>query len=180
MKHGKKLITLSVLLIICFSSRIFATGCGIQAGTEPGFLINEDSVKFEHIIENITGTIRFSRIPMTMGFGFLAGKESSDLSFGLSAFADYYPVDIQLKNTWNFFSGFGASGSVLTSDFENYTLSAGARFFAGTNYLLDDNFLELYVQQNIVPTYIRSIGQSDSKSAFMLCFPLEAGIRMHF
>ena len=89
-------------------------------------------------------------------------------------------IDIQIVNTWSLYSGFGASAKFLTDDFKDWSLAAGARFFAGVNTLFYDGYLELYAQQNIVPTYLKKLGQGDSDASFMLCLPFEAGLRMHF
>ena len=84
-----------------------------------------------------------------------------------SAFADYRTIDIQLVNTWSLYSGFGASAKFLTDDFKDWSLAAGARFFAGVNTLFYDGYLELYAQQNFVPTYLKSLDQADRPAAFM-------------
>ena len=181
MNHKIKNLLTAALFTLCLSSKIFATGAGIQAGGNPGLLINENNIKVDKISASLVGTMRFASIPMAVGFGFEAGKFLSDFSYGFTGFADYYAVDLQLKNTWNLYSGFGATGSLLTSNFKDWTASAGARFFIGTNLLFWDNYLELYAQQNIVPTYVRPLkADKELKGSFMLNLPLEAGVRMHF
>ena len=180
MNHTKKLFALTSFFIICFCSKLFATGAGVQIGGNPGLYINDNSVKPDYFSGTLTGTLRFSRIPMSVGFGFEAGKSFSDFAYGLSGFADYYLIDVQLKNTWNFYSGLGIEGNLLTPDFKDWSASAGARLFVGMNWLFYDNYLEFYAQQNIVPGWIKSLSQSDSKGAFILKLPLEAGIRFHF
>lgn len=172
MKHSKKIVIL-LLFLLCTDSFLFATGAGIQMGTNPGLLINQDSVNLEKFDVTVTGTLRFSRIPAALGFGLETDFSSSDFYYGFSGFADYYALDIQLKNTWNLLSGFGLSGSLLTSDFNDFAAAVGARFFIGMNWLFWDNYLEYYVQQNIVPTIT-------SKNNFFICLPFETGIRMHF
>ena len=159
MKHIFKTTLITVSILFLFTSKIFATGAGIQAGLIPGLFINETSSSVKNLTGNITGTIRMSKFPVV---------------------ADYWAVDLQIKNTWSFYSGFGFSGKLLTSDFKKWNFAAGARFFAGTNYTFYDNFLELYAQQNIVPTYIKSLTSSGNDGMFMFCFPFEAGLRMHF
>ena len=172
MMYSKK-ITIISLLLLCSAPLLFATGAGVQFGANPGLLINQDTAKLEKFSATATGTLRFSRLPLALGCGFEAGLSSSDFAYGLSGFADYYALDIQLKNTWNLVSGFGLSGSLLTSDFKDFDAAAGARFFLGMNWLFWDNYLEYYVQQNVVPTIT-------SKKDFLICLPFETGIRMHF
>ena len=168
----KTKITALLFTGLILSARLFATGAGIQAGGNPGLSLNEKDIKLEKFTGTLCGTMRFSRVPVAVGFGFEAGKLFSDFSYGFSGFADYYAIDVQLKNTWNLYSGFGASASLLSSDFKNWNPAFGARFFIGTNWLFWDNYLEVYAQQNIIPTYC--------KKSFMLNLPLEAGVRMHF
>lgn len=180
MQHTKKIATVTALFILFISTKLFAIGAGIQAGIYPGLFINENSVKVEQFTGRILGTIRLSRIPMTAGFGLEAGKASSDFAYGFTGFADYYALDLQIKNTWNLYSGFGAEVSFLSTDFKDWGMTAGARFFAGMNWLFWDNYLELYVQQNMVPTWAKNLSASDSKAGFMLALPLDAGIRFHF
>ena len=179
MQH-KKIITLTLLLFILITS-LFATGAGIQVGGNSGLFINEENVKLEKCSGTLNGTMRFSRIPVAAGLGFEAGKFFDEFSYGLTGYADYYVLDLQLENNWNLYSGFGMSCSLLTSDFNNWTAGLGARFFLGMNWLFYDNYLEIFAQQNIVPEWIRPLKSSDNvKAAFMLGLPLEAGIRMHF
>lgn len=180
MKHSKKIISLTILFIFCIATKVFATGAGIQVSGTPALLINEEGVKFEQFTGRLIGTIKSGRIPMAAGFGFEAGKSGSEFAYGFTGFADYYAIELQLKNTWNFYSGFGAEGTLLTSDFHNWGLKAGARFFAGMNWLFWDNYLEVYIQQNVVPTYAKNLSASGSKGAFMLGLPFDAGIRFHF
>lgn len=178
MKHFIKSFS-AALLFILFTSKAFATGAGVQSGAVPGIIINQESAKLENFTGSLTGNMKFSKIPVVIGAGFEAGKLYSDFDFGLSAFADYWFLDLQLINTWSFYSGFGASGKLLTADFKDWNLEAGARFFAGMNYLFWDGYLEIYAQQTIVPTYICNLRKPYSGS-FMLCLPVEAGVRMHF
>ena len=180
MKHFLKAFLTASLCIFIFSAKVYSLGAGIQLGAVPGILINQDDIKFEELTANITGTFKLERLPVTAGTGLEFGKLYSDFNYGFSAFADYRAIDIQIVNTWSLYSGFGASAKFLTDDFKDWSLAAGARFFAGVNTLFYDGYLELYAQQNIVPTYLKSLNQADSSAVFMLCLPLEAGIRMHF
>ena len=180
MKSLLKVFLTSCLLILILPAKAYSLGAGIQFGTVPGILFNQDDIKLEELTANITGTFKMERLPITAGTGLELGKLYSAFNFGLSAFADYRAIDIQLVNTWSLYSGFGASAKLLTDDFEDWNLAAGARFFAGVNTLFYDGYLELYAQQNVVPTYLKNLGRSDGNAAFMLCLPFEAGLRMHF
>ena len=171
MSYTKKITCLSAVFILLISG-LFATGAGVQVGGNPGIFINEENAKLEKFSGSITGTMRLSRLPLAFGFGFEAGSYFSDFEFGFKGFADYYAIDFQLHNTWNLVSGFGAQASLITADFSDWTFFAGPRFFIGVNRLFYDNYLEVYAQQNIAPSF--------SKETFFLDLPLEAGIRMHF
>ena len=180
MLYTKKITSLAAVLVM-LTSGLFATGAGVQAGGNPGLFINEENVKPEKFSGTLTGTMRFSRLPVAAGLGFEAGKFFDDFSYGLTGYADYYAIDQQLYNTWNLYSGFGAGCSLLTSNFKDWTAGLGVRFFIGVNRLFYDNYLEVFAQQNIIPQYIRPLKSGDDiKGAFMLNLPLEAGIRMHF
>ncbi len=182
MKFSKKIIVSGLFFILSLSSKIFATGAGVQLSAKPSLLVNEKGVDFEQFTGRLIGTVKLSRIPMAAGFGFEAGKSGSAFAYGFTGFADYYAVDLQLKNTWNFYSGFGAEGSLLTSDFNKWGMAAGARFFIGMNWLFWDNYLEFYIQQNAIPAYTRSLSSSSSgsKGTFIFSFPFESGLRFHF
>lgn len=180
MNRSKKIITVSALFILIVTTKLFATGAGIQLTGTPGFFINEENVKPEQFTGRIIGTVRLNRIPLSAGFGFEAGKAFSDFAYGFTGFADYYAIDLQLKNTWNLYSGFGAEASLLTTNFKNWGMTAGARFFAGMNWLFWDNYLEFYIQQNVVPTFTKNLNNSTSKAGFTLSLPLDCGIRFHF
>ena len=166
---SKRKTTALIFSIALFISSAFATGAGVQAGLKPGVLINQNGKEFNSFTGTLTGSLRFSRIPLVVGAGFEAGK----YGYGLMAFADYWIVDVQVKNTCNFYSGFGFCADVLTKNFNAFTYSAGTRFFAGMNWLFYDNYLEVFAQQNLVPTY-------KSTNDFIIALPFEAGIRMHF
>lgn len=172
MKRIIKILSIALFILLCFSTKIFALGAGAQIGGIPGLLINQDDISLENITANITGTFKMERVPLIIGSGLEFGKIYSDSEYGFSLFADYRTIDVQLINTWSFYSGFGASLKFLTRDFSDWSIAAGARFFAGMNWLFYDGFLELYVQQNVVPTYLNN--------DFILCLPLETGVRMHF
>ena len=180
MKRTIKIAGIALLLLFCFTTKIFALGAGAQIGCIPGLLINQDDISLENMTANITGTFKMERVPLTIGSGLEFGKIYSDSGYGFSLFADYRTIDVQLINTWNFFSGFGASIKFLTSDFSDWNIAAGARFFAGMNWLFYDGYMEIYLQQNLVPTYIKNLSQSETEPDFMLCLPFEAGIRLHF
>lgn len=166
---SKRKITALIFTFALFISGAFATGAGVQAGFKPGVLFNQNDKFLSSFSGTLSGSLRLSRIPLVVGAGFEAGQDG----YGLMAFADYWVADIQIKNTWNFYSGFGFCGDVLTNNFKNFSFSAGTRFFFGFNWLFYDNYLEVFAQQNVVPTY-------KSSNEFVVAFPFEAGIRMHF
>ena len=166
---SRKKTTALIFTFILFFSNVFAIGAGVQAGLQPKFRLNQDGQNLSSFSGTLTGSLRFSRLPLVVGAGFEAGKDG----YGLMAFADYWVADVQLINTCNFYSGFGLCGDLLTPNFKSFSYSVGARFFAGLNWLFYDNALEVFAQMNLVPTY-------KSNKDFLLALPFEAGIRMHF
>ena len=158
-----------IVTLFLFITKAFATGAGVQVGLRPGILLNENGKDASYFSGTVTGTLRFSRIPLVVGGGFEAGKDG----YGLMAFADYWYVDVQLKNTCNFYSGFGLSVDLISKNFKNFTYSAGTRFFVGLNWLFYDSAMEFFTQMNLVPTV-------KSNKDFILAIPFETGIRMHF
>ena len=49
MNHYKKITAVTALLILCLTTKIFATGAGVQLSGNPGLFINEESVKLEKL-----------------------------------------------------------------------------------------------------------------------------------
>ncbi|MBP5520769.1 MAG: hypothetical protein J6X84_09380 [Treponema sp.] len=180
MKFHTKTICTFFVVIFVFISKGFSTGAGIQAGIVPGVLINKDEVPSHKLTTVLTGTIKSGRLPLVVGFGFEAGQTLTDFSYGIKGFCDYWLIENQLQNTWNFFSGLGFSGSIQTYDFQDFNFEVSARAFVGMNWLFYDHFLEFYVQQNIAPTYIKSTNDLVQKNNYLINFPFEAGLRMHY
>ncbi len=180
MNHHKKIAAISALFLLCLTTKIFATATGVQIGGNPGLYITDTNIELERLTGKFLGTAKAGRLPLTTGFGFEFGKNANEFSYGITGFADYYVIDIQLENTWNLFSGFGVEGNLLTKTLYDWTASMGARFFIGMNWIFYDNYIELYFQQNIVPTYVKELNEPGLAGDFILCLPLEVGVRMHF
>ena len=177
--HRKTAFLITLILIL--TSKLYATGAGAHAGIKPVLFISDDGIKSGGVMATVSGSYRLGRFPLVMGTSIEAGlNQEGEVLTGLSAFADYWIFDLQIKNTWNFYTGLGATVGVLTPDFNYWNLYAGARVFSGMNWLFYDNYLELFVQQNVVPTYQKGINCSSDNAVFTLLFPLELGIRFHF
>ena len=162
----------------------------MQIGAGPSFLDfsgtpqDEFSNGASHF-ENITGTLKFFRIPLVIGFGIESGSYDNDFAIGASAFADLWLINLQKDyENWLFYSGVGLSGDILFSVNKNTFGSYGLRIFFGVDWPLMDNFLELYVQATsnifIIP------GNTFQKAGDFLLgdvgvrIPVEMGIRFHF
>ena len=172
----KKLITTAFEAgIIMFS--VNALGAGVQAGFFPALSMNQNGTTADTFEANITGTFRLLRLPVVMGSGIVAGVEDSQFSLGVSTFADWWAIDYQIENNWNLYSGFGISALLCFSS-EKITLTTGPRFFVGMNWIFTDHFLELYIQQNAVPSMCLNFA-ADSRQ-FKLFLPFESGVRFHF
>ena len=190
LKCHKKFISFAFCLCLLFCSKIFAIGAGVQIGAGPSFLDlsgtphDEFSNGASHF-ENITGTLKFFRIPLVIGFGIESGRYDNDFAIGASAFADLWLINLQKDyENWLFYSGVGLSGDILFSVNKNTFGSYGLRIFFGVDWPLMDNFTELYVQATsnifIIP------GNTFQKAGDFLLgdvgvrIPVEMGIRFHF
>ncbi|MDD7610976.1 MAG: hypothetical protein PUJ82_08670 [Spirochaetales bacterium] len=189
-KCHKKILSFVFCICLLFCSKIFAIGAGVQIGAGPSFLDfsgtpqDEFSNGASHF-ENITGTLKFFRIPLVIGFGIESGSYDNDFAIGASAFADLWLINLQKDyENWLFYSGVGLSGDILFSVNKNTFGSYGLRIFFGVDWPLMDNFLELYVQATsnifIIP------GNTFQKASDFLLgdvgvrIPVEMGIRFHF
>ena len=171
----RKTVCLCVIFASVFCTKLFAIGAGVQLGTGPSIYNifdkqTDSAVKIQHF-ENITGTIRFFRIPAVVGFGLETGVINDTFAFGVSGFADYWLLNFQIKNNWNFYGGAGISGEVLLSAKSDFLYSVGARAFCGVDAVFFDNFVEFYVQLTANPCFLPE---------FLLKIPVETGIRFHF
>ena len=192
-KCYKKFLSFVFCVCFLFCTKVFAIGAGVQIGAGPSFLDfsgtpqDEFSNGASHF-ENITGTLKFFRIPLVIGFGIESGSYDNDFAIGASAFADLWLINLQKDyENWLFYGGIGLSGDVLFS-FDKKTFgSYGLRFFCGVDWPLMDNFTELYVQAT---SNIFTIPGNTFKKAgdFLLIpvgnvgvrIPVEMGIRFHF
>ena len=190
LKCHKKILSFVFCICLLFCSKVFAIGAGVQIGAGPSFLDfsgtpqNEFSNGASHF-ENVTGTLKFFRIPLVIGFGIESGSFYDDFAIGASAFADYWLLNLQKDyENWLFYGGVGLSGDILFSVNKNTFGSYGLRLFCGVDWPLMDNFLELYVQATsnifIIP------GNTFQKAGDFLLgdvgirVPAEMGIRFHF
>ncbi|MCR5063368.1 MAG: hypothetical protein K6A89_08810 [Treponema sp.] len=170
-----KLLCITTLIFFLTTFKCFSLGAGMQIGVNP-FSISSSEESVNSFEGNVTGTLRFSRLPFVVGAGFNAGMRNSDFIFGLSTFADWYIIDLQIKNIWNFYSGIGVIGNLnFNTDF-NYFPEAGSKVFIGTSVIFIDNFIELNLQANAQPSVIFKSEEPE----FRLSFPIESGIRFHF
>ena len=178
MKIKKIILTSFLIAFTAFS--LNASGAGFQLGLFPSLKISEDCIQSSDFDINATGTVRCSRIPLVFGAGILAGFKDSAINAGFSAFSDWWIIDSQIENTWNIFSGFGL-GTTLKSNFsDSLEINLGPRFFTGMNWLFWDNYLELYIQQNINPVFSKDLKNKNSESSLKMYFPFETGLRFHF
>lgn len=175
MKFKHLCITFLFVFFITVPTKLFSLGAGVQIGFNP--ITISDSKFSENTFEgNITGTLHLSRLPFVVGAGFNSGIQNSDYIFGISGFADWWILDVQLVNIWNLYSGIGVTGNLnFNTNFDLFP-GAGARVFIGTSLIFLDNFIELNLQANAQP----SVVFIKSEPSFQLKFPVEAGIRWHF
>ena len=189
-KCHKKILYFVFCVCFLFCTKVFAIGAGVQIGAGPSFLDfsetpqNEFSNGASHF-ENITGTLKFFRIPLVIGFGIESGSYDNDFAIGASAFADLWLINLQKDyENWLFYGGIGLSGDVLFS-FDKKTFgSYGLRLFCGVDWPLMDNFLELYVQTTsnifVIPDNTFKKTGDFVLGDVGIRVPAEMGIRFHF
>ena len=178
-KCHKKILSFVFCVCFLFCTRVFAIGAGVQIGVGPSF---SDSVGH---FENVTGTLKFFRIPLVIGFGIESGSFYDDFAIGASAFADYWLLNLQKGyENWLFYSGIGLSGNFLFSFNEKSFGSYGLRLFCGVDWPLMDNFLELYVQATsnifVIPDNTFKKTGDFVLGDVGIRVPAEMGIRFHF
>lgn len=178
-KCHKKILSFVFCVCFLFCTRVFAIGAGVQIGVGPSF-----SGGAGHF-ENVTGTLKFFRIPLVIGFGIESGSFYDDFAIGASAFADYWLLNLQKDyENWLFYSGVGLSGDILFSVNKNTFGSYGLRLFCGVDWPLMDNFLELYVQATsnifVIPGNTFKKTRDFVLGDVGIRVPAEMGIRFHF
>lgn len=176
---NKKIISVVFCVCFLFCTRVFAIGAGVQIGGGPSF---SDGVGH---FENVTGTLKFFRIPLVIGFGIESGSFYDDFAIGASASADYWLLNLQKDyENWLFYSGIGLSGDILFSFNEKSFGSYGLRLFCGVDWPLMDNFLELYVQATsnifVIPRNTFKKTRDFVLGDVGIRVPAEMGIRFHF
>ena len=62
MNHYRKITAVTALLVLCLTSKIFATGAGVQLSGNPGLFINEETVKLEKLTGKAVGTIKTENV----------------------------------------------------------------------------------------------------------------------
>ena len=187
---NKKIISVVFCLCFLFCTKVFAIGAGVQIGAGPSFLDFSETPQDEFFngashFENITGTLKFFRIPLVIGFGIESGSFYDDFAIGASAFADYWLLNLQKGyENWLFYSGIGLSGNFLFSFNEKSFGSYGLRLFCGVDWPLMDNFLELYVQATsnifVIPDNTFKKTGDFVLGDVGIRVPAEMGIRFHF
>lgn len=176
-KKSKKFFLICSLFII-FSTKAFSIGAGAQISLIPSMYFGNEKVNFSSLEFNATGTIRLMRFPVVFGIGLEGASYNSNFSFGASAFADYWLIDKQIYNNWNWYFAAGLSGKFMTSVESEKSLNAAVRAVVGVNCLLLDNYIEVYAQGVTAPGITKDF--ETSSTYFNINFPVEIGARVHF
>lgn len=194
----KKIIATTLFLF--FTTQGFSIGAGVQTAIMPGQNIFNGDLK---------GTVKLMRIPLVFGFGIKMGIIKEDTKnqsletdtksekeienpykkdydktydFGVSGFADYRIIDYQLHNNINLFAEPGLSTRFSWNTEYDWSTEVGFRAIIGVDYLMFDNYIELYAQTGVehiifIPLSQKSEGLKDHHS---VTYPFETGIRFHF
>lgn len=176
-RFSKRFFLISILSLI-FSTKIFAIGAGAQISLIPTMYFGNEKVNFSSLEYNATGTIRLMRFPVVFGIGLEGASYNNNFSFGISAFADYWLIDKQIYNNWNWYLAAGLSGKFMTSVESENSLNGAVRAVVGVNCLLLDNYIEIYAQGVTAPGITKDF--ETSSTYFNISFPIEIGARVHF
>ena len=178
MKVNLKRVLAVAAALFVWCGGVWAVGAGVQFQTSENLIISQEITEFNRLGAGISGNIKGSRFPFVFGSGINAEVVNSSFSLGFTSFFDYWLLDVQVKNNFNFYSGVGIGNNFTFSfDSEKSDLLNG-RLFAGVNWLFLDNYIELYFQQNICPGVEFNI--TEKTNAFALSIPFEIGVRWHF
>ena len=171
---------LLILLIGLLSNKLFSTGVGIQIQAYSPFSfyhfsldrIANYSMDYEFLC---LGTMKLERYNIIFGTGMNIGKEDDIIYFGNSGYIDYLFVDTQIKNNWNYNIGTGINYDLMYAEEYGLKASTSGRLFLGMSWSLFDNYIELYLQQNIgCRIYL------NEPINHCLIFPTVIGIRWHY
>jgi len=154
----KKIFLLAVSCIFGMSA-LFATGLGIQGGTD---VANSGT-------NSIDVTFKLNKSPLI----FAVGIPSFDpLSIGVTG--DYWLVNDNLAGPVNYFVGIGGFTSLYIDD-DTFGLTVGPRLPIGLNTFFAKNVLELYIQ--MAPGFAITINNGITNN--FVC-PLNCGLRAWF
>lgn len=179
MTNSSKKFSLLILLSLCFFSKVFSTGIGINFNINQGIIYDNDNQTDpvnDNLLITIDGNYRAARVPLVYGFGFQL--ENNDYFFiGCHSFLDYWIIDHQIYNTLSFFSGIGTFSDFLISLEGRYKVGFGTRLFMGLNFTILDGAFEYFAQFNLQPSYYSC---STKNNYFALSLPADIGVRFHF
>jgi hypothetical protein len=154
----KKILTLTLACILG-TTVLFATGLGIQGGTD---VANSGT-------SNIDVTFKLNKCPLIFAIGI---PSFDPLSVGVTG--DYWLVNENLAGPVNYFIGIGGFSSIYVDD-DVLGFTVGPRLPIGINTFFAKNVLELYLQ--MAPGLGISINNGITTD--FVC-PLNCGLRAWF
>lgn len=156
----KKLCAILVVLFVIGTVNLFAFGIGVQGGASVG----------NGTAGGAAITFKLDNAPWV----FAADAAFYPNYVGLGLTADMWLGNPTISGSFGWFYGWGVAAGVGLGDI--FALNIGARVFAGLNFLLLDDFLELYIQAAWQPT-LCILPDIDP---WLLNFPVTGGIRFWF
>ena len=180
MKSKRKLL---IILMILLPASVFCTGVGIQLEAISPFSFYDFSLNkvsnYSYDYEFLClGTMESDRFNLNFGTGMNLGRKNKEFFIGNSGYLDYAFFENQIKNNWTYNFGIGATYTVSFFQKQGVKYSFGQRIFAGMNWVLFDNYIELYFQQNVEHRF--EFLNRERRKGLCLYFPTDIGIRWHF
>lgn len=165
MNKCKKVLAVLAVLFAVGSTKVFATGLGVQGGYNPsGF-------------GGAAVTFKLDNVPCV--FAADLGISSSYFNIGLTA--DWWIANPKIEGTWGWYYGVGLAGTVKLANNSYGGVGFGPRALIGTNVFLFDGFLELYAQAAYQPMVWIWANKDDGGIGFdWISIPLNIGFRVWF
>ena len=159
------LVLLASLALIGGSSLFATTGIGAQGG----YGVGGDS--------GAALTFKVSNVPCVFAADAFFGN--SGMAFGLTA--DWWIANPKIVDSFGFFYGVGASGSVVIGNSGYTDLRVGGRVVGGLNVFILKGALEFYAEAAWNPYFeIALAGDSSYAGPHIAYFPINAGFRFWF
>lgn len=158
---NKKIIALTLALVVLGTGSVFALGIGLQGGFDPSSVGTG----------SLAVTFKLDSAPWVFAVN---GSFGDHLGLGLTA--DMWRANKNLVGPLNYYYGWGLAGSLYFSE-NAVAMGAGFRILGGLNAFILDNFLEFYLQAAWQPNIGAVLSDSSGLSYSLFSFPADIGFR---